>query len=86
MYGWAERQLGRKTDRKQSPLTLVGAPKQDPAVTSGLKSEPVIPRRGTWGQRLTQACADAAYAETQAQTEADAANSSAGRVRWNLTA
>jgi len=84
MYGWAERQWARRTARKESPLTLADAPRQDPSVTSGLKSEPVIPRRGNWGRRLTQACADSAY--TEAKSLEDMEQSIAGRVRWNLTA
>jgi hypothetical protein len=86
MYGWAERQLGRKAVRKQSPLMLADAPKQDPSVAAGLKSEPVIPRRGSWGRRIRQALADAAYAETQALDATGANHGNAARVRWNLTA
>lgn len=85
MAGWAERQLAKARGRNRASLLLVSAPVHDPSVTQGLMGEPLIPRRGGWGARVSRSAPGAANqpASPWGAFEEEAA-ASAARVRWNL--
>jgi hypothetical protein len=86
MRGWADRHLGRQRPRNGGLLVMPGAPRQQASVTSGLKSEPLIPRRGAWNSRRRTVPQAETREGAGAQGGANAEGTSAARVRWNLSA
>jgi hypothetical protein len=86
MNRWPERKLDRSRARGGGLLVLPGPERPRASVASGLKSEPLIPRRGGWNPRR-RSFAEAGTPEGAERRDGAAGDgASAARVRWNLSA
>jgi hypothetical protein len=86
MRRWADRKLGRMRGRSRGRLVSAGAPRPQASVASGLKSEPLIPRRGGWNPRRSASAAAGPVEAAEGRTGEEPGGANAARVRWNLSA